>query len=349
MILVGDFSMIPRITRLLTSTALAISALTMSGCALIESNVAGTTLSILEDGFTPPVLEGSDVETACMFSNVNTPLVGAARNFYGDPSLMETVMLMNAGGCAETQALDAELRYMRAAREKRADEAQDARIAQKRAQALAAERQYLGYVRMRNAMEQKYFIKFGETCPRFKRDFDEIVYLLGSVAGLQAMQNDIAAQQSIGVPTDIAPIVEKALKCLNNEKWWGAPNAARAAIWSLLPGASEGKDVKGTFEHAMRLGEAAGVRLSHVMAAVAAQSMDDKAQLRELMKRFVSVKDFKPNPKYRLIDASAQVQMLNISDRMWTQNTGTRTPIASLGKFWDDKAGADIDADSFLK
>ena len=34
---------------------------------------------------------------------------------------------------------------------------------------------------------------------------------------------------------------------------------------------------------------------------------------------------------------------------MWTQNAGTRTPIASLGKFWDDKVGGDIDADSFLK
>ena len=42
-------------------------------------------------------------------------------------------------------------------------------------------------------------------------------------------------------------------------------------------------------------------------------------------------------------------QLQNISDRMWTQATGTRTPINSLGKFWDDKAGADIDADSFLK
>jgi hypothetical protein len=341
--------MTPRITRLLTSTALAISALTMGGCALIESNVAGTTLSIMEDGFTPPVLQGTDVETACMFSNVNTPLVGAARNFYGDPSLMETVMLSSAGVCAENQAINEEMRYMRAARDKRADEAQDARIAQKRFQTVAAERQYLAYVRMRNKLEQKYFFKYGTDCPRFKRDFDEIVYLLGSIAGLQAMQNDISAQQTVGVPTDIAPLVEKGLKCLDNTKWWGVPNAARAAIWSILPGASEGKDVKGTFEHSMKLGEAAGVRLSHVMQAVAAQSTDDKETVRATLKRFANLKDFKSNPQYRLLDAIAQSQMINVSDRLWTQNTGTRTPIASLGKFWDEKAGTDIDADSFLK
>jgi hypothetical protein len=33
---------------------------------------------------------------------------------------------------------------------------------------------------------------------------------------------------------------------------------------------------------------------------------------------------------------------------MWTQNAGTRTPVGSLGKFWDDKVGGDVDAGSFL-
>jgi len=340
--------MTPRITRLLTSTALAISAMTMGGCALIESNVSGTTLSILEDGFTPPVLQGTDVEMACSFSMVNAPLVGAARNFYGDPSLMETVMLSSAGVCSENQAITEELRYLRAAREKRADEAQDARITQKRFLATAAERQYTAFYRMKTKLEQKYFFKYGTDCPRFKRDFDEIVYLLGSVAGLQAMQNDISAQQSVGVPTDTAPIVEKALKCLDNNKWWGVPEAARAVVWSIIPGGSDGKDVKGTFERSMAIGEATGVRLSHVLTAVAAQSLDDKAGVRATIKRFSSVKDFKPNKDYRLIDAIAQSQLVNVSDRLWTQNAGTRTPISGLGKFWDDKA-SDIDADSFLK
>lgn len=341
--------MTPRITRLLASTAVAVSAMTMSGCALIESNVSGTTLSILEDGFTPPTLQGRDVEMACTFSMVNGPLVGAARNFYGDPSLMESVLMSSAGVCSENQAMAEEMRYLRAARDKRADEAQDARIAQKRLLAVAAERQYTSFYRMKTKMEQKYFFKYGSDCPAFKRDFDELVYLLGSVAGLQAMQNDIAAQQTVGVPTDTAPQVEKAMKCLDNAKWWGAPEAARAAVWSILPGGSDGKDVKGTFDTAMKLGETSGVRLAHVMAAVAAQSTDDKAGLRQIIKRFTANKDFKVNNDYRLIDAIAVSQMTNISDRMWTQGAGTRTPVSGLGKFWDEKAGGDIDADSFLK
>lgn len=341
--------MTARITRLLTTTAMAISALTMGGCALIESNVSSTTLSIIEDGFTPPTLKMGDVEMACNFSVVNTPLVGAARNFYGDPSLIETVMLSSAGVCSENQAMTDEMRYLRASRDKRADEALDARIAQKRHLTTAAHRQYAAFTRMRDKLEQKYFFKYGSNCPAFKRDFDELVYLLGSVAGLQAMQNDIAAQQAVGVPTDTAPIVERALGCLDNNKWWGAPQAARAVVWSIIPGGGEGKDIKGTFEASMKLGEAKGVRLAHVMAAVAAQSTDDNARLRELIKRFSSAQGFTPNKDYRLIDAIAESQIQNISDRMWTQNAGTRTPIASLGKFWDDKAGSDIDADSFLK
>jgi hypothetical protein len=250
--------------------------------------------------------------------------------------------------CSENAALNEEMRYLRASREKRSDEAIDARVAQKRLLATAAERQYTAFFRMKTKMEQKYFIKYGQSCPRFKRDFDEMVYLLGSVAGLQAMQNDIAAQQTVGVPTDTAPLVEKAMGCLENTKWWGVPRAAQAVVWSILPGASDGKDVTGTFESSMALGEQKGVRLAHVMAAVAAQSADDKPRLRAVIKRFSSVQNFKANSQYRLLDAIAESQITNLSDRMWTQNTGTRTPILGLGKFWDDKVGGDIDAESFL-
>lgn len=338
-----------RFTRLLALTTLALSTLTMGGCALIESNVSGTTLSILEDGFTPPVLKMSDVEMGCSFSMVNAPLVGAARNFHGDPSLMETVMMTSAGVCSENQAISEEMRYLRASRDQRTDEAVDARISQKRLLAVAAERQYTAFFRMRTKLEQKYFFKYGAECPQFKRDFDEMVYLLGSIGGLQALQNDIAAQQSVGVPADVAPQVERAMNCLDNVKWWGAPQAVRAVVWSIIPGADEGKDVLGTFETAMGIGERKGVRLAHVMAAIASQSTDDKARLRSVIKRFATADKFVPNTDYRLFDSIAQSQMLNISDRLWTQNTGSRTPIASLGKFWDDTAGAPIDAGSFLE
>lgn len=342
--------MIPRMPRFLSAALLAISALSMSGCAILQSGASGVTLNILEEGFTPPALQLGDADMVCNFATVNAPLVGAARAFHGDPSLMEATLLTTASFCTDTKALAEELRYMRAVREKRPDEAQDARIAQKRLLALATDRQYTAYRRMRDKLEQKYFFKYGKTCPAFKRDFDELTYLAGTLSGVLAITNDFASQQSVGVPTDIAPLAEFAMTCLNNEKWWGAPSALRAAIWSLLPGGSEGKDVKGTFDRAMTLGEAKGVRLPHVMAAVAATSADDGATVRQVIKRFAEAPNFKQNPDYRIFDAMAKLQLQNISDRMWTQATGSRTPFNALGKFWDDKApGSDVNTDDFLK
>jgi len=340
--------MISRMTRLLTASLAAVSVMTMSGCALLQSATSGVTLSIIEEGFTPPALAMSDIDMVCNFTLVNAPLVGAAREFHGDPSLAESVMFGTAGICSEAQAVGEELRYMRAVKDKRTDEAQDARTNQKRLLALTAQRQYLGYQRMRTKLEQKYFFEYGKTCPRFKREFDELVYLVGTLSGLQAVQNDIAAQQAVGVPTDIPPLAEFAMNCLNNEKWWGVPQGLRAVVWSIIPGGSEGKDVKGTFENSMALGEAKGVRLSHVLTAMAAQSQDDQATIRATIKRFVAVKDFKPNKQYRLFDVAAQAQLQNMSDRMWTQNTGARTPFNGLGKFWDDKADAGVDVDNLL-
>lgn len=341
--------MISRMTRLLTATVAAASVLTMSGCALLQSATSGVTLNIIEEGFTPPALAMGDVDMVCNFSMVNAPLVGAAREFHGDPSLAETVMFSAAGVCSESQALGEELRYLRAVREKRADEATDARVAQKRLLALTAERQYTSFKRMRDKLEQKYFFKYGQDCPRFKRDFDELVYMLGSLSGVQAMTNDIAAQQSVGVPTDIAPQAAFAMTCLDNNKWWGVPQATRAAVWSIIPGGAEGKDLKGMFESSMTIGEAKGVRLSHVVNAIAAASADDTATIRTIIKRSATVQNFKVNKQYRFLDVVAQAQLQNISDRLWTQNTGSRTPFNSLGKFWDDKADAGVDVDSFLK
>ncbi len=340
--------MIPRMTRLLTATVMAVSAMTMSGCALLQSGVSGVTLNILEEGFTPPALKMGDPDMVCKFATVNGPLVGAARAFHGDPSLMESTLFTTASFCSEADAITEELRYMRAVRDKRPDEAQDARIAQKRLLALTAERQYEAFKRMKTKLEQKYFFEYGKTCPRFRRDFDELVYLTGTMSGLLAVTNDFQSQQSVGVPTDIAPLSEFAMTCLDNKKWWGVPQAARAVVWSLLPGGSEGKDVKGTFETAMKLGEERGVRLAHVFQVVAAVSAEDTATARATMKRFVNVQNFKANDDYRIFDVMAKLQMQNISDRMWTQNTGSRTPFADLGKFWDEKAKNDVNVDSFL-
>lgn len=339
-----------RLTRFLALSGMALSAMTMTGCAVLQSGTAGVTLAIIEEGFTPPTFKLTDTDMVCNFGLVNGPLVGAARAYYGDPSLLEANLYLTASLCSDAKTLEEELRYLRAVHEKRPDEAEDARIAQKRLLALSTRRQYTAFVRMRDKLEQKYFFQYGKTCPKFKRDFDELTYLNGTLAGLLAITNDFASQQSVGVPTDIAPLAEFAMTCINNDKWWGVPSAVRATIWSLLPGGSEGKDVLGTFEKAMTRGERDGVRMATVLATVSAVAGDQQDRVKVLIKRFANVEKFKRNQDYALIDAMAFVQIQNISDRMWTQAKGVRTPFNSLGKFWDDKTAASeaVNADDFL-
>lgn len=70
-------------------------------------------------------------------------------------------------------------------------------------------------------------------------DIEQTVYLLGMLSGLQAMTNDINSGGAVQVPKDIAAVVERGMTCLDNTKFWGAPNATRAVIWTLLPGAGD--------------------------------------------------------------------------------------------------------------
>ena len=130
--------------------------------------------------------------------------------------------------------------------------------------------------------------------------------LLGMVSGLQAMTNDINSGGAINVPKDIAGIVERGMACLDNEKFWGAPMATRAVIWTLLPGAGDGKpEPYATMKESMQIGEKKGVRLT-CLYAVAAQASGDDAKLRDAFRSgdhaAASTEDKPANPQFRLID-----------------------------------------------
>lgn len=324
--------------RAIALGGVVVASVVASGCAKIEAGATNLAINLVERRIIPPTLEISDVDMGCRFAASNFPLLSAGtRAFHGSPDLLETLLYTSAGVCSEKRAVEAELRYLRAARQNNIEEAQDARIEQKRLLEVTARRQLAGFERMRDKLQSKYYFEYGETCPEFTREFDELVYLLGTVAGLQAVVNDIASQQMVGVPTDIAPKAERALKCISNAKWWGVPNAARAVVWNILPGMSEGKDIWGTFNHSMYIGERAGVRLPHVMYALAALSVGDNTRFRDSTKRWAGVKDFKPSENYRLIEEISTATMYNLSDRYWTENVGTRTPVGSMGKYWDEQ------------
>ena len=337
-------SKVHRFGQLMLTAVVASSVL--SGCSYVVKSGANVALRFSEAYIVPPILSGKDADMACNSGTALTPAIMATKDMGADPTRMAVLLYSAAGMCAEHRALDAELRYMRASKDGKVTEAQDARIEQKRWAALAAERQYAGYQLFAERWQAKYKYTVGDSCPTMRKDLDQTVYLLGMLSGLQAMTNDINSGGAVNVPKDIAAVVERGMACLDNTKFWGAPMATRAVIWILLPGAGDGKpDPTETLQQSMKIAEQKGVRLAFAMNAVAAQASGDDAKLRAALKAYAdSATEDKPvNSEFRLFDVMAGQMVKGIADRYWTENTGVRSTDEGLTVFWDDQASAGDD------
>jgi hypothetical protein len=315
----------------------------LSGCMNTAYKIAGgQMMKFGKNEMVPYLLTYDDTAMACASGEALTPLILATEGMGADPAKMAVLMYVSAGLCAEDRALEHELRYVRSSRSNLIEDAQDARIAQKRWSALAARRQQEAYRRFVEHYEKSFNFKLGENCPAMHTDFEKMVYLIGLASGMQAVVNDIASQGAVGVPKDIAGIVDRAMTCLDNAEWWGVPMATRAAVWALLPGASEGKpDPFTTMKDSTRLGERKGVRLAHAIYALSAQATGKEELLRDALKTYGNSSTMAVNAKFRLFDVMGGLMVQTIADRYWTEKTGTRMPDGGFTKFWDDKPSSE--------
>ncbi len=330
-----------KVQRLCQGMALAVTAaVTFSGCSYIIKTGANIALGFAENHIVPPILAMDDADMACASGNSLTPAIMATKDMGADPTRMAVLMYSAAGLCAENTALQSELRYMRASKDGQVSDAQDARVEQKRWAALAAKRQYAGYQLFAETWESEYRFKLGESCPTMRKDLDKTVYMLGLLSGLQAVTNDINSGGQVNVPKDIAAIVERSMACLDNTKFWGTPNATRAVIWILLPGAGDDKpEPYQTLKESMVIGERTGVRLPQALYAVAAQASGDDAKIRDALRSYGnSLGDDKAiNPNFRLLNTMAGMMVRAVADRYWTENTGVRmADDTGYTVFWDD-------------
>ncbi|MBU0791576.1 MAG: hypothetical protein KKC55_14000, partial [Gammaproteobacteria bacterium] len=104
-----------------------------AGCASVERGATNLAINLIERRIIPPQLEIDDVDMACRFATGNFPLIsGGTRAFGGDPQLLESLLLVSSAACSEQRAVEEELRYLRASKQNNIEEAQDARIGQKR-------------------------------------------------------------------------------------------------------------------------------------------------------------------------------------------------------------------------
>jgi hypothetical protein len=319
--------------------ALALVVTLLSGCGAINNMMYKTTGDVMQgfsrDHTVPYLLESNDLAMGCAMSEATAPLLMSFGRVTTEPDQLAVMLYLSAGGCAEENAREHELTGIAAMRNLEADKAQDAIIRQKRALALAAER-YFSAWKYHNAFYGKPVE--GE-CPAFNDDLGEFIYLAGLLSGLQALNAEIQSTSAIGVPKNIGSTVARATQCLDNEKWWGAPVALRATVWAMIPGAlPEGEDPFVRLKIADRQGEAAGVRISHVFHAIAAQNKGDRERLRSIIRSHAeSIEQTPSNEQWRFVDAMATQMIVAISDRLWMENAGHRTPMGQLGTFWDDE------------
>lgn len=87
---------------------------------------------------------------------------------------------------------------------------------------------------------------------------------MGLVTGMQAIVNDANSGAMAGIPRNIAPQAERAVRCVENEKWGGVPNAVRALVWLLLPDTRPpmSPDPWQVLEHSRELGFDRGFRVA---------------------------------------------------------------------------------------
>lgn len=324
--------------------ALLVTALLSTGCM---STMQSTTGDVMSDYSTrhliPWVLASGDTGIACetgvsmvsflvSFERVTDPPYGAA-----------IPTLLSAGICAQEQAYEADLASRRAIRRADVPAAKDARYLEKRFNVVAA-RRFLSAWEATVSM----FGEPGAGCPDFETRYEELVYTLGMVSVVQALQHDMAAESRVGVPLDAPAKAARATECLNNTRWWGVPQALRAVIWVSIPGtAPEGGDPWYELDQAAAIGEKAGVRLAHAIQAQAAVGAGRDDVLKKVIEAHArSLAATPPAAEWATVDRFGTLQVQNLSDRMWTDAEGHRTPFGALGSF--PESAEDDDGDDLL-
>lgn len=318
----------------------------LSGCSqhLMRDTVASGMVDFNYDYASPWFMSSEDADVMCaMGEGMGGMIYPMGPNV--DPLI--PMLSLSAGMCADEKSKEEEMRYIRAMRRNDIEAAQDARTQQKRWLSLAAQRQYFGY----QAMVRAYGEPGGE-CPMFKDKNNEMSYLFGLLVGLQAFQSDFATGGHVGVPTDTVSKVIGGIKCLDSDEYWGLPDAVSSMTEIMLAAAGDDQETleKGyaKLAKAAKVGEQNGVRMVQALQAqlYAMQSKPEKAK-QIIRDHVASTKRTAPNPDYKLMDLMATRTIRYISDKLWTQATGQRTPYGKLGTFWDDKpkleSGLDID------
>lgn len=297
----------------------------LGGCGGIVGNV---TAGMNSTYIMPGILSGGDVGVSCAAGEGLGAMVGGFAPWSKAASKATVLVHASAALCLEDDVREAQLARARAFHSSAFDEARDAEVIEDRAHVIAARR----YLASWNALVENYGVpEPGEACPNLHKEMDQISYLMGLSSGVLAVLHDLGADGAVGVPQSIPAAVNRAAVCLDNEQWWGVPAAMQASLWALQPGGETG-DVWKTLDNSVRLGEAAGVRLSTAYAVQTAATIGDTDRVKAIIAHDAQSRlTTAANSQYAMLDQYGRDIVVHESDRLWTEKTGSRTPIASYG------------------
>lgn len=322
----------------------------LSGCGLIYKPTGHVLAHYAQDEVVPYALGSGDLDlSACGTGMGQHQLLASFERVIGRPSKVLLTTNLLAGLCSETQAQEQQLRFARALRDGETEEARDARVESQRLFRRTALRRYQVY---RDTVDA--FGEFGDgECPSYGSDTEELEFMVGTLTSVQALLSDIQASSSVGVPQDVAAKAGRATTCMDNEKWWGVPNALQAVVWLSVPGTTpDGKDPWAQLKEAADYGESKGMALPATLYAIAGFGQSNDAREKEGIRQVARIYNAGDTPQdYVLLSEIAYAQALYLSDRIWTRETGQRTPFLSLGDFpgdEDENDDTNFDAGSFL-
>ncbi len=348
--------------------------LCVTGCQGIYKGAGNGIQRYSATQIVPFVSSGTDVSQACQMATAMTPVLFSFERVGTQLNDSRILMSMLSGHCASQQAWNAQLAYTVAMNQQQPAAAQDARIVEKRALIVAAQRYWSGYQAKDSWFSQKspsssvVYKNPGYKNPDFKNDraihqgmnprcpkkFDssaQMLWLVGMVDGLLAVMSDSLAERSANIPLSAIGEITEDAQCLRDDQWWGMASAVPAMVAALKNG--DPSPYLPLLRKASGLGYEQGVRLAAVLEANIYVTQGNELALKEAIRRFVGNAEhpFKVNAEFALFDAAATEHVQAMSDQLWMRAKGHRTPVGQLGQFWDDKktsVGDDVDLSEVL-
>lgn len=336
----------------LSSFLLASSMLLLSGCATVYKPLGWVISSYAQDEVVPYALAHPDAHVSvCGTGEGLTQFLGSFGRVVKDPNFALFYTELLTGFCAESKAYEAHLRYLRASHENQTTVARDELMLAQRWHAIAAERRVraVGYITAR------YGDIGGETCPNLFKDADEMAYLLGLVTALQAVRSDLLSGAQAGVQRDLAARTMRSASCLDNAKWWGAPQGIRSAVWAFVPGTlPKNQNLWQSYESASVIAKEHDALFPLVLYALGADNLGNDAEMRKALKIAGDIQNnivagqSKFPAAYQLVNAISYDQLLYLTDIIWMEQKGHRSPPNSVGVFPDEMQRAPVNIDGLL-